>query len=177
MFFVATDEILIISNSSVTIPSAQFECHCLNLSKISPVWRYSLNIIVKDTVRWTIKANTKARITWLFISKTTIMVNKRETVYFVICISDKRLSSFLIFLILSFFFYLYLLFFCTFFVLVLSYCIWTESTERAHSFLTTYLGGTFSLLDISERNIFPGWGCTCTQCTPLRTRLYATPLE
>ena len=32
--------------------------------------------------------------------------------------------------------------------------IWTEC---AHSFLPTYLGGTFSpLLDISERNFFPG---------------------
>ena len=41
------------------------------------------------------KTNIKARITCLFISKTTIMVNKRETIYFIIFIFDKRLSSFL----------------------------------------------------------------------------------
>ena len=32
-------------------------------------------------------------------------------------------------------------------------------------------GNFFPLLDVSERNVFLGWGggCTCTQCTPLRT--------
>ena len=29
---------------------------------------------------------------------------------------------------------------------------------RMYSFLPTYLGGTFSLLDISEQNFFPRWG-------------------
>ena len=78
------------------------------------------------------------------------MVNKRETLY-----SDERLSSFFISLILSLFFYLYLLFPYLFrFNFVIS-----ELAERAHSFLTTYLGGTFSpLLDISERNLFSRWG-------------------
>ena len=56
------------------------------------------------------KRNIKARITCLFISKITIMVNKRETIYFIISIFDKRLSSFFISLILSLFFHLYLLF-------------------------------------------------------------------
>ena len=49
-------------------------------------------------------------------------------------------------------------------------CIWTE---RAHSFLTTYLGGTFSaLLDISEWNFFPrlGGGVHVHTVHPLRTR-------
>ena len=48
------------------------------------------------------KTTIKARITCLFFSKTTIMVNKRETIYFIISIFDKRLSSFFISLILSF---------------------------------------------------------------------------
>ena len=74
------------------------------------------------------------------------MVNKREKIHCIIFISDKRLSSFFISLILSLSFYCFLLFSlpfgrCTFF------------------FLSTYLGGTFSpLLDISERNFFPRWG-------------------
>ena len=88
------------------------------------------------------KTNIKARITCLFISKTTILVNKRETIYFIISISDKQLLSFFISLILSLFFYLYLLFFPTFFVLILS-----------------YLSGTctFFFDDISGRNFLPSW--------------------
>ena len=37
-----------------------------------------------------------------------------------------------------------------------------------HSFLPTYLGGTFlPLLDVSEWNFFQvGEGCTCNQCNP-----------
>ena len=94
------------------------------------------------------KTNTKARITCLFISKTTIMVNKRETTYFIISISDKQLSSFFFSLILSLFFYLYLLF-----VLVLS------NLSGMFTFvLPTYLGGTFSpLSDTFERNFFSRW--------------------
>ena len=56
------------------------------------------------------KTNIKGRITWLLFSKTTIMVNKRETIYLITSISDKRLYSFFISLVLSFFFFLYLLF-------------------------------------------------------------------
>ena len=44
-----------------------------------------------------------------------------------------------------------------------------------HIFLPTYLGGTFSpLLDISERNFFPGGGGVRAPSAspPLRTRLY-----
>ena len=52
------------------------------------------------------KTNIKARITCLFISKTTIMINKREIIYFIISI-----SSFFISLILSFSFTYIFLFF------------------------------------------------------------------
>ena len=80
------------------------------------------------------------------------MVNIREKIYFIISISDKRIS----------YFFLYPFPYLTFFVLICR--IWVE---RAYSFLPTYLGGTFSpLLDISERNFFPqvggGGGCMCT---------------
>ena len=73
-----------------------------------------------------------------------------------ISISDKRLSSFFISLILSLFFYLYLLFpnlFCFNFVV--------SEWKRAHSLTCrpTYLGRTFSsLFDISEWNVFSMWG-------------------
>ena len=91
------------------------------------------------------KTNIKARITCLFISKTTIMVNKCEIIYFI------RLSSFFISLILSLFFY-WNLFHFNFVV----------SERNMHIlFLPTYLGGTFSpLLDISElpELFFPGGG-------------------
>ena len=46
----------------------------------------------------------------LYISKTIIMVNKREEIYCIISISDKRLFSFFISLILSFSFYSFLIF-------------------------------------------------------------------
>ena len=85
------------------------------------------------------KTNIKAIITGFFISKTTIAVNKRETIYFIISVYDKRLSSFFISLILSLFFYLHLLFplpFCFNFVV---------SERNVHSFLPTYLA-EFSLL-------------------------------
>ena len=71
------------------------------------------------------------------------MVNKHETIYFIISISDKRLSSFLISLILSLFFLLIYYFFPTFFVLILS-----------------YLSGTctFFFDDISGRNFLSSFG-------------------
>ena len=47
------------------------------------------------------KNSIKARINCLFISKTTIMVNKREKTYFIIPISDRQLSSLFLSLILS----------------------------------------------------------------------------
>ena len=47
----------------------------------------------------------------LFIFKTTIMVNKREKIYCIISISDKRLSSFFFSLILSLSFYFFFFFF------------------------------------------------------------------
>ena len=100
------------------------------------------------------KTNINARITWLFISKTIIIVNKQETIYFMISISDKQLSSFFISLILSLFFYLYL-----FFPPPFSFWFCRIWAERAHSFLMTYLGRTFSLLlDVSEQNFSPGGG-------------------
>ena len=85
--------------------------------------------------------------------KTTIMVNKREKIYYIISISDKRLSYLFISLILTLSFYSFLLF-SLFFVLILSYLSGTYTF-----FLPTYLGGTFyPLLDIFERNFFPRWG-------------------
>ena len=50
------------------------------------------------------KTSIKARITCLLISRTTIMVNKGEKIYFVISISNKRPSSFFNFISLFFFF-------------------------------------------------------------------------
>ena len=109
------------------------------------------------------KTKIKARIPCSFISKTTIMVNKRETMYFIISISDKRLSSFFVSLNLSFLFYLYLLFPYLF---RLNFVV---SEQNVHISFDDISGGTFSpLLDISERNFFSslgGGGCTCTQCT------------
>ena len=99
----------------------------------------------------------------LFMFKTTIMVNKRENIYCIVSIPDKRLSSFFISLILTLSFY-YFLFFPYLF-----------RFDFAHSFLPTCLGGTFSpLLDISERNFFPRWeGVRAPSAHPpiLRTRL------
>ena len=73
------------------------------------------------------------------------MVDKRETIYLIISISEERLSSFFI----SIFFLIYPFSFT--YILFCRIC--------AHSSLPTYLGGTFSLLlDISERNFFSRWG-------------------
>ena len=57
----------------------------------------------------------------LFIFKTTIMVNKREKIYCIISISDKRLSSFFFFFNFIPFLLLFSSFFPIFFVLILSY--------------------------------------------------------
>ena len=86
--------------------------------------------------------------------KTTIMVNKREKIYYIISISDKRLSYFFISLILTLSFYSFLLFFTLF------QFNFVVSERNVHILiLPTYLGGTFfPLLDISERNFFPRWG-------------------
>ena len=120
------------------------------------------------------KTNIKARITCLFISKTTIMVNKREIIYFIISVSHKRLSSFFISLILFLFFLLISSSFPTFFVLTLPYlsgtCTFFFADISGQNFLAswTFLSETF----------FPrGWGCTCTQCTHLRTRLGSLTLD
>ena len=99
------------------------------------------------------KTKIKARIPCSFISKTTIMVNKRETMYFIISISDKRLSSFFVSLNLSFLFYLYLLFPYLF---RLNFVV---SEQNVHISFDDISGGTFSpLLDISERNFFSSLG-------------------
>ena len=86
--------------------------------------------------------------------KTTTMVNKREKIDCIISISDKRLLSFFISLILSLFFYLYLL---SPYLFRFNFVV---SERNVHIlFLPTYLGGTLTpLLDISERNFFPRWG-------------------
>ena len=78
------------------------------------------------------------------------MVNKHETIYFIISISDKRLSSFLISLILSLFFFTYILFFPYLFRfnfvvsernvhILFRRHIWTELSLL----FWTFLGGTF----------------------------------
>ena len=106
----------------------------------------------------------------LFISKTTIMLNKCEKnlLYnFYFRQTDILFLSFFLSFILSLSFYSFLLFSPTFFVLILSYLsgtctfffcrhMWAELSLL----FWTFLSGTFSQ-----------GGCTCTQCTPLRTRL------
>ena len=104
------------------------------------------------------KTNIKARITCLFISKTTIMVNKCETIYFII--SNFRQTAFvflslfnfipLLLLISSFFPYLFRFNFVIFewnvHILDILFCrhIWSELSLLFWIFLS----GTF----------FPGWG-------------------
>ena len=101
----------------------------------------------------------------MFLSKTTIMVNKREKIYCIISISDKRQSSFIISSILPLSFYSFLLFFPTFFVLILLY-------------LSRFFSG-----DISGRNLLSSFGhfraehfsqvggARAPSASPLRTRL------
>ena len=84
------------------------------------------------------------------------MVNKREkkSTLYIISISNKQLSSFF----LLFYFISFLLPFSSFFPHPLRFNF-VEAERNVHSFLPTYLGGTFfSLLDVSERNFFLGWG-------------------
>ena len=91
------------------------------------------------------------------------MVNKREKVYVIISISDKRLSSFFYpFPITLFFFSPYL------FRLILLYLNGT-----CNFFFAGISGRTFfPLLDVSERKFFQvgGGGCTWHPVHPLRTR-------
>ena len=85
---------------------------------------------------------------YLFIFKTTIMVNKRE----------KNL--------------LYNFYFRQTAVLVLYFFYFIPFLLLFYSFSLPFSFIFPPLLDISERNFFPGWGgCTCTHCTPLRMRL------
>ena len=101
------------------------------------------------------KTNIKARITCLFISKTTIMVNKCEKIYFIYNFSILQTTI----LFLYFFYFIpFLLFFYsfsfTFFVLILSYMSGTSIPFCRHIWLN-----------------FLSSFCTCTLCTPLCTRL------
>ena len=91
------------------------------------------------------------------------MVNKREKIstLYIISISDKRLSSFFISFILFHSFYSFLLFFRH--PLRFNF---VESERNVHSFLCRLTWTFFSLLDVSEQNLFSGGGCKCTQCTP-----------
>ena len=114
------------------------------------------------------KTNIKARITGLFICKTTIMVNKRENnllynSYF------RETAILILSFILSLSFYYFLLFSLTFFVLISSYLsgkyiLFCRHNWAELSFLFwTFLSGTI---------FSSGGGCTSTQCIPpLRTRL------
>ena len=116
--------------------------YTLMILKRSDRFRWAWIVVQKRKIqydkRWTDENNIKARIACLFISKTTIMVNKHETIYFIIFVSDKRLSSFFISSILSFSFT------CVFFfVLILSYQSGTC---------------TFFFADISGRNFLSSFG-------------------
>ena len=133
--------------------SFQFECRCRNLSKISPVRRYSLiNVYTYDF-------KTFGPVPLCFNS------SSKNVTYFLFSTNGYPLSYFFnfnpFFLLFSYFSLPFSFSFCR---------IWAEC---AHSFLLTYLGGTFSpLLDISEWNFFPrcGGGGARTP-PPLRTRL------
>ena len=122
------------------------------------------------------KTNIKARIACLFISKTTIMVNKRETIYFIISISDKRPSSFFISLILSLFFYLYLLFFPTGYLFRFNFVV---SERNVHIHFCRHIWVELSLLfwTFLSGTFFPGGGGggggarPPSAPPPLRTRL------
>ena len=92
------------------------------------------------------------------------MVNKRETIYFIISVSDKRLSSFLYFFNFIPFLLLMSSFFPTFFVLILSYlsgtCTFFFANISGRNFLASF--GYF------WAEFFSRWGggWTCTQYTP-----------
>ena len=100
------------------------------------------------------KTNIKARITCLFISKTTI--NLLYNFYF-------RQTA-ILFLSLSYF-TPFLLNFPSFFPYLFRFNF-VVSERNVKSFLPTYLGGTFfPLLSVSERNFFSGGAGRCT-CNP-----------
>ena len=112
------------------------------------------------------KTNIKARITCLFISKTTIIINKREIIYFIISI-----SSFLISLILSSSFTYIFLFFPYLFRFN-----FVVSEQNVHILFCRHIWAELSLLSWTflSGTFFPSGGGgvrACTQCTPLRTRL------
>ena len=102
----------------------------------------------------------------LFMFKTTIMVNIREKKIY--CIIPTNAILFLYFFNFNPFLLLFSSFFPIFFVLILWYL--SRMCRTFSPLLDIFLSGTF----------FPGGGggCTCTQCTPQRTRLdtveYAT---
>ena len=93
---------------------------------------------------------------YLFICfQTTIMLNKREKNYFIISLYLFILFYFIYFLLLFYFFPLPFSFYRFNFVV---------SERNMHSFLPTFLGGTFfSLLDVSKRNIFSGGRVVCAR--------------
>ena len=96
------------------------------------------------------------------------MVNKCETIYFIISISDKRLSSVLISLILPLFFYLYLLF------PYLFHLNFVVSEGNVHILFCRYIWAELFLLfwTFLSGTFFSGGGSMCTQCTPLPKRLW-----
>ena len=101
--------------------------------------------------------------------KTAIMVNKREKIYYIISISDKRLFYFFISLILPLSFYSFLLF-SLFFVLILSYL-----SRTCTFFFCRYIWAELSLLfwTFLSGTFFPGRGGARAPSAspPLRTRL------
>ena len=83
------------------------------------------------------------------------MVNKCEKIFFIPYISDKRLSSFFLYFIP------FHIVFSSFFPFLFRFKF-VLSEQNVHSFLPTYLGGTFfPLLDVYERSFLGGRGlCT-----------------
>ena len=100
-------------------------CQRYRLSEDIALLMYTLMILKRsDRSRWAWIVVQKCKIQYdkwndeskykskdhLFMFKTTILVNKRKRIYCIISISDKRLSSFFISLILTLPFYYFLLF-------------------------------------------------------------------
>ena len=97
--------------------------YTLMILKRSDRFRWARIVVQKRKIQTTVNDKNKYKsknhlLIYLFIYFQNNNNGKRETIYFIISISDKRLSSFFISLILSLFFYLILSYLsgtCTFF--------------------------------------------------------------
>ena len=111
------------------------------------------------------KTNIKARITCLFISKTTIIINKREIIYFIISI-----SSFLISLILSSSFTYIFLFFPYLFRFN-----FVVSEQNVHILFCRHIWAELSLLSWTflSGTFFPSGGGGGARVHPVHPPAYA----